>query len=137
MRQEAIKVPAPKEDTRSLHEILVGILREFGPRKHDALISALRASKGHFSEVYNGTGKHWPLPWIDYIVEHFDFRCEVASYYARKRGQIVAAPRKRTGAEWARRYAYVLKQHNSVGAALAAEADALPDEIFADWEETP
>jgi hypothetical protein len=134
VRQAAIKVPDPKQDSRSLHEILVGILREFGPRKHEALIDALHASKGHFSEVYNDAGKHWPPDWIDYIVEQFDFRNEVASYYARKRGMTVAPPRKPSPAERLRRLEYVLTQHNGLGTALRDEAARLPDDVFADEE---
>lgn len=132
MKQQAIKVPESTTDTRSLHEIIVGILQEFGPRKHEALIEALEASKGHFSEVLAGHGKHWPFPWVDYIVDHFDFRDEVASYYARRRGKVVRPPRKPSAAEELRRLKYALAQHNGIGDALRKEAAGLPDDVFAD-----
>lgn len=133
MRQEAIEVPAPKEDSRSLHEVLVGVLKEFGPRKREHLVEQLKASKGHLSEVLDGTsGKHWPQPWIDYIVEQYDYRNEVATYYARKRGMEVRGPRPMSPAEELRRIKYALAQHNGLGKAIRDEAMALPDDVFSE-----
>ena len=137
MKQQSIKVPPPLEDSRSLHQTLIDVLKEFGPRKQDHLAAQLKASKGHLSEVLSGAGgKHWPDDWIDYIVDQYDFRNEVATYYARRRGMRVVAPRKPTSAERWRRISYVLSRHNGVGKSLLEEADALPDELFADDEET-
>lgn len=135
MKQGAIQVPEPTEDSRSLHEILIGVLREFGPRKQEHLAAQLGASKGHLSEVLDGKGKHWPADWIDYIVEHYDFRAEVAQHYARLRHLEVRPPRRRTAAEENRRLRYVLGKHNSIGKAIQEEADALPDDVFADDED--
>jgi len=140
LKQQAIKVPEPKEDNRSLHEILLGIVAEFGPRKHEALMSAIenatgrQISKGHFSEVLDGK-KHWPQDWIDYIVDHLDHRSEVASYYARRRGLRVTGPRLMSKAEELRRLKYALAQHNAIGTAIQQEAAALPDDVFADGDE--
>lgn len=134
MKQQTIKVPEPKRDFRSLHEILLSILQEFGPRKHEALIEALGASKGHFSEVLAGK-KHWPQDWIDYVVDNFDFRNDVASYYARRRGMRICPPRAMSAREWKQRVSYVLGQHNAMGRALVEEALALPEELFGDEDE--
>lgn len=141
MKQGAIEVPEPTQDSRSLHEILIGVLREFGPRKQDHLAAQLAqatgrdVSKGHLSEVLDGKGKHWPADWIDYIVEHYDFRAEVAQYYARLRGLEVQPARRRTAAEENRRLRFVLGKHNALGKAIQDEADALPDDVFADEED--
>lgn len=137
MKQTTIKVPEPKEDLRSLHEILLAIITEFGPRKHEALMSAIEntigrpISKGHFSEVLKGD-KHWPQDWIDYIVDHLDHRNEVASYYARRRKMRVVPPRQMGDREWKRRVSYKLAEMNGVGRAVIDEAMALPDELFAE-----
>jgi hypothetical protein len=133
MRQAALKVPEPKQDSRSLHEILLDILKEFGPRKQEHLVAQLGASKGHLSEVLSGH-KHWPQEWIDYIVDHYDFRSDVARYYARRRGLVVVPPRKMSALEELRRLKYALTQHNGLGRVLMDEALALPDEVFADDE---
>lgn len=135
MKQDAIKVPAPTDDSRSLHEIILGILREFGPRKQEHLVAQLGASKGHVSEVLSGD-KNWPLVWLDYIVEHYDFRNEVAQHFARLRRMEVRPPRVKPPAERLRRLSYVLGKHNGIGKALLDEAEALPDDVFADEEET-
>lgn len=131
MKQQTIKVPEPKADTRSLHQIRLDVLNEFGPRKHEALIEQLGASKGHFSEVLSGK-KHWPDDWTDYIADHFDVRSEIAAYFARKRGLVLRPPRQRSAAENLRRLRYVLTNHNGLGKAIAEEADALADDVFAD-----
>lgn len=138
MKQASIKVPDPKDDCRSLHQVLVDVLREFGPRKREHLVAQLGASKGHLSEVMDGeSGKHWPAAWIEYIVQHYDFRGEVAQHYAHLRGMEVRAPRQRPVAERFRRIAYVLGKHNGIGKALLEEAEALPDDVFAEDEESP
>lgn len=134
MRQTAIKVPDPKQDSRSLHETLISILREFGPRKQEHLCAQLDANKGHLSEVLSGK-KHWPEDWIDYVVDNYDFRSEVATYYARRRRMVVCPPRKITAREELRRLKYTLAQHNAIGKAIVEEAHALPDEVFADEDE--
>lgn len=133
MRQVSLKVPEPKSDSRSLHDIRVAIIREFGPRKLEHLASQLGASKGHLSEVMSGnSGKHWPDEWTDYVEEHFDHRAEIAAYHARKRGLEVRQPRTRTPAEELRRLKHVLRRHTGMGLALLQEADDLPDEAFAE-----
>lgn len=130
-----MKVPEPMTDSRSLHEIRVAVIREFGPRKLEHLAAQLGASKGHLSEVMGGnSGKHWPDDWTDYIEEHFDHRSEIAAYHARKRGMELRSPRIRSASEELKRLKHVLKKHNGMGAAVIQEADDLPDEVFAEEE---
>lgn len=139
MRQAAINVPKPKDDTRSLHEIRVAVIKEFGPPKMEQMARLLSASKGHLSEVMSGDGaKHWPDKWSEYIEVHLDHRCEIAAYHARLKGMVLSPPRKRTAAEELRRLRYTLGKHNGIGKAITEEADDLPDEFFSDFEqETP
>jgi hypothetical protein len=132
MKQTSIKVPEAKRDSRSLHEILVGVIDKYGPRKQEALVKQLNATKGHFSDVVNENGKHWPQDWIDFIVDQYDLEDEVAWYYARRRGMTVRPPRVPSGAERLRRLKYVLARHSGIGSSIQAEADALADDIFAD-----
>lgn len=141
MKQAAINVPPPKADSRSLHQVLVDVLREFGPRKQEHLAAQLSqatgkpVSKGHLSEVIDGeSGKHWPQSWVDHIVEQYDFRGEVAQHYAHLRGMEVRPPRQRPVAERFRRIAFILGKHNGIGKALMEEAEALPDDVFAEDE---
>lgn len=136
MRQLAIKVPAHQAKPRSLSETVRGVLKKFGPQKQGVLAAQLGASEAHLSEVMSGK-KHWPDDWLDYISEHYDFEAEIAEHFASKRGLEVKPPRKMTHAEELRRLKYTLGKHNGIGAAIYAEAMALPDDAFADEEDAP
>lgn len=132
-KQTTFKLPQDQVKPRSLLETFCGVLKKYGPRKQGHLAAQLGASESHLSEVLKGQ-KHIPEDWLRYVVEHYDFEGEIAACVAAWRGLEVRPPRVRPAAEKLRRLTYVLSQHNGLGKALRDEADALPDDVFADEE---
>lgn len=131
-RQAAFKLPTPERKPRSLHEVIVGILKKYGPRKDCVLAKQLGASDSHLSEVMAGKRKHWPEAWIEYIVKHYDFESEVAAHYAAMRGLEVAAPREWTDPEFRRRAARVFADSPDIGGIVAERMRTISDEEVAD-----
>jgi hypothetical protein len=133
VRQAAFKLPTPERKAlRSLHEIIVGILKKYGPRKDCVLAKQLGASESHLSEVMAGRRKHWPEQWIEYIVKHYDFESEVAAHYAAMRGLEVKAPREWTDSEIRRRLAIVSGDSPDIGRIVSERMHAIPDEEVVD-----
>src|SRR5438445_754232 len=127
-RQAAFKLPTPERKPRSLHEVLVGILKKYGPRKDCVLAKQLGASDSHLSEVMAGHRKHWPETWIEYIVKHYDFESEVAAHYAAMRGLEVHPPREWTDPEFRRRVARVFADSPDIGGIVTERMRAISDE---------
>jgi len=134
-KQTTINVPKYEPKLPTLHEAIVDVIKRYGPRKQAVLAEQLGASEQHFSDVFGGkTGKHWPEAWIEFIVKHYDFEAQVPALVAGWRGLTARPPRKRTAAEELRRLKYALAKHNGLGKAIRDEAEALPDDVFADEE---
>ena len=127
--QQTLKLPIPQSKDPSLHEVIIDVLRIYGPRKQSILALQLEATESHLSEVLKGDGsKHWPERWQKFIAKNYDPEGRIAACVASWSGLEVRAARKWSDAEYRRRSERVIHDQGGMGAAWRTMMEALPED---------